>query len=395
MTNKDSQISNHIPLSIPSIQGNEWKYVKECLDEGWVSSAGKYVEKFESDIAKFVGVKNAIACVNGTSALHISLVIAGVEANDEVIVPTVTFIAPVNAVKYSGAEPVFMDCDNYYNLNVEKTIDFINSETIFKNGFSYNRHSGKRISAVIPVHIFGNAVNLDGLYEICLEKNIKIVEDATESLGTRYTKGKFSGKHTGLIGSVGCLSFNGNKIITTGGGGMILTNNDELAVKAKYLTTQAKDDEVRYIHGEVGYNYRLTNIQAALGVAQLEKLSEFLKIKKENYRLYKKEIENIRGLEIADVPDYADNNLWMYALRIDKDRYGMGREGLMEYLYKNKIQSRPVWYLNHLQKMYKNNQNYRIEKAYELYDITLNIPCSVNLTNEQLKFVIKKLENSR
>lgn len=395
MTKKDQKISEYIPLSIPMIQGNEWKYVKECLDEGWVSSAGKYVEEFESDIAKFVGVKNAIACVNGTSAIHISLIIAGVKANDEVIVPTITFIAPVNAIKYVGAEPVFMDSDDYYNLNVEKTIDFINKETIFKNGFSYNRHSGKRISAVIPVHIFGNAVNLEELNEICLDKNINIVEDATESLGTRYTKGKLSGKHAGVIGSVGCLSFNGNKIITTGGGGMILTNDNELAAKAKYLTTQAKDDEIRYIHGEVGYNYRLTNIQAALGVAQLEKLPEFLNIKKENYRVYKKEIGNIEGLDLADAPDYADNNLWMYALRISKGRYGMGREELMEYLYENKIQTRPTWYLNHLQKIYKKNQNYRIEKAYELYDTTLNIPCSVNLTNNQLRFVIDKLKNPR
>jgi perosamine synthetase len=403
-------MSDIIPLSIPSIQGNEWKYVKECLDTGWVSSAGKYVELFEEKILEFTGAKYAIACVNGTSALHISLILAGVKPNDEVLVPTITFIAPINAVNYCKAYPVFMDADKHYNLDTRKTIEFIRNETKlvdeeasfeseaqknqklkntnYKTPITVNKKTGRQISAIIPVHVFGNAVLLDELYEVCKERNIKIIEDASESIGTRYTKGNFSTKHTGTIGELGCLSFNGNKIITTGGGGMILTDNKKYAKRAKYLTTQAKDDEVRYIHNRIGYNYRLTNIQAALGVAQLEQLPNYLKIKKANYGFYKKYIDQIPGLHLSEVPGYAENNYWMYALQINKNIYEKDREGLMSYLSGYKIQTRPVWYLNHLQKPYKDCQNYKIEKALELLEKTLNIPCHINLKKQNIERIL-------
>jgi len=386
-------MSEIISLSVPAIQGNEWKYIKECLDTEWVSSAGKYVDLFEKKIAEYTGAKYAVACVNGTAALHISLLIASVKPEDEVIVPTLTFISPINAVRYCNAYPIFMDADNFYNIDTEKMIDFINKETIFKDGNTYNRITQKCIRAIIPVHVFGNAVYLDDLYEICKERNIKIIEDATESLGTKYTKGKFSDKHTGTIGELGCLSFNGNKIITTGGGGMILTDDKEYAEKAKYLTTQAKDDTVRYIHNEIGYNYRLTNIQAALGVAQLENLPEFIKIKKRNFDMHKEKINKIPGLHLAETPDYAENNHWMYALQIDKDKYGKDREKLMQYLSEKGIQTRPVWYLNHLQKPYEDCQNYKIEKAVELWENTLNIPCSVNLKEKSITIVAETLQH--
>jgi len=382
-----------IPLSVPSIQGKEWKYIKECLDTEWVSSAGKYVDIFEQRICEFTGAKYAVACVNGTAALHISLLIAGVKSDDEVIVPTLTFISPINVVRYSNAHPVFMDADDFYNIDIEKTVQFIKEETIFKDGFTYNRKTNRKISAIIPVHIFGNAVDMEKLVPICKERNIKIIEDACESLGTIYNKGKHAGKHTSTIGDLGCLSFNGNKIITTGGGGMILTNNDEYFRKAKYLTTQAKEDEVRYIHNEIGYNFRLTNIQAALGVAQLEQLLEYLKTKKKNYQLYKEEIDKIPGLHLAETPNYADNNHWMYALQIDKDLYSKDKEQLMTYLSENQIQTRPVWYLNHLQKPYKNCQNYKIEKAIQLLEKTLNIPCSINLSIKQIMEIIEILKD--
>ena len=406
-------MSDIIPLSVPSIQGNEWKYVKECLDTGWISSAGKYVELFEKKITEYTGAKYAIACVNGTSALHISLILAGVQPNDEVLVPTVTFIAPINAVNYCKAYSVFMDADKYYNLDTRKTIEFIRNETKLVNDESpiantlqknkklkitnhktpitVNRKTGRRISAIIPVHVFGNAVWLDELDEVCKERNIKIVEDASESIGTRYVKGNFTSKHTGTIGELGCLSFNGNKIITTGGGGMILTDNEEYAKRAKYLTTQAKDNKVRYIHSEIGYNYRLTNIQAALGVAQLEQLPNYLNIKKKNYEFYKKNIDQIPGLHLAEVPGYAENNYWMYALQIDKNIYKEDREELMSCLSIHKIQTRPVWYLNHLQKPYKDCQNYKIEKALELLEKTLNIPCSVNLKKQDIERILEVL----
>ena len=377
-----------IPLSVPNISGNEWQYVKECLDTKWVSSAGKYVDLFEQKIAEYTSAKYAVACINGTSALHVSLRLAGVQPQDEVIVPTLTFIAPVNAVAYNGANPVFMDVNQYYNLDINKTIEFIQTETIFKDGATYNKKSNGRISAILPVHMWGNAVWLDELVSLCLERNIAVVEDASESLGTFYSRGSYSGRHSGSIDRLGCLSFNGNKIITTGGGGMILTDNKELEEKARYLTTQAKDDPVRYIHHEIGYNFRLTNIQAALGVAQLEQLPVFLKRKKRIHRKYVNAVETIEGLTMAVVPDYANNNHWMNLLQIDRDNYGMDREGLMAKLVKNDVQIRPVWALNHLQKPYKNCQSYKIERAIELVKNSLCLPSSTHLGDGEIQKVI-------
>ncbi|MBU4444532.1 MAG: LegC family aminotransferase [Candidatus Marinimicrobia bacterium] len=386
-------MSEFIPLSVPSIKGNEWKYVKECIDTEWVSSAGKYVDQFEKDICRLSGAGYAIACVNGTAALQIALQLVGVTSDDEVIVPTITFIASVNAISYLNAKPVFMDCDDFYNIDVEKTIDFIRKETIYKNGFTFNKKTGKRIAAVIIVHVFGNPVNVVYLLDLCRARNLSIVEDAAESIGTYYTAGDLSSRHTGTIGDVGCYSFNGNKIITCGGGGMIVTNNRDYAERAKYLTTQAKDDPVRYIHHEIGYNFRLTNVQAALGVAQLESLQDYIIVKKKNYEYYKLNIDSIPGLYLANVPEYGHSNYWFYCLRINPDGYGKNREELMKYFSEHKIQTRPIWYLNHLQQPYKNAQSYRIEYAYKLYDRTLNIPCSVNITQAQLDTVIKVLKN--
>ncbi len=386
-----------IPLSVPSIQGNGWKYVKECLDTEWISSAGKYVDLFEEKIAEYTGAKYAIACVNGTSALQVSLRSAGVQPGDEVIVPTLTFIAPVNAVSYNGAKPVFMDCDDYYNLDAEKTMEFIQNETKFINNSSpviVNRKTGNRIAAIVPVHVWGNASWLDELVPLCEEFNIAVVEDASESLGTFYKEGEFSSKHTGTIGKLGCLSFNGNKIITTGGGGMILTDDEALAVKARYLTTQAKNDPVRYVHNEIGYNYRLTNIQAALGVAQLEQLQGFLERKREIYRQYQTALEEIEGLNLAGIPDYADNNHWMNILQINSAVYSEDREVLMNRLEENGIQTRPVWALNHLQRPYKNYQSYRIEKAAELVEKSLCLPSGCSLDDLQITIVISGLNNS-
>lgn len=382
-----------IPLSVPSIQGNEWKYVKECLDTEWVSSEGKFVERFEEAICKFTGAGYSVACVNGTSALQVALRLAGVETNDEVIVPTVTFIAPVNVVRYMNADPVFMDCDDYYNIDVDKTIKFLEEETVYQYGFTWNRKTGKKIPAIIPVHVFGNAADLGKLIPICKERNIKIVEDAAESLGTYYINGDIKNLFTGTVGDIGCYSFNGNKIITAGGGGMIVTGNTSYAEKARYLTTQAKDDPIHYIHHEIGYNFRLTNIQAALGVAQLEKLPEFIKTKKKNYQIYKNEIDKIPGIHLAEVPNYADSNYWFYCLQIDKQKYGSDRDHLMSYLSKHKIQTRPLWYLNHMQKSYVNCQHYKIEKAFKLLENTLNIPCSVNLDIYQIEEVLMRLKN--
>ena len=380
---------NFIPLSIPHISGNEWKYVKECLDTGWVSSAGKYVDLFEKDVKQFVGTKYATACVNGTSALQIALKIVGVRASDEVIVPTLTFIASVNVINYLGANPIFMDCDEFYNIDIVKTIEFIQTNTEFLNGVSINKTTGKRISAIIPVHIFGNPVNFANLVEICKERNIKIVEDCAESIGSYYLDSK---KQTGTIGDIACFSFNGNKLITTGGGGMIVTDNKEYAEKAKYLTTQAKDNEIEYVHNEIGFNFRLTYIQAALGVAQLEQLLNFIKIKRENYFFLKSQIDEIQGLNLANIPEYAVSNCWYYCLQVDGANYSMNRIELFDYVYSHGVQTRPVWLLNHLQKPYQNCESYKITKAPKLHSNTLNIPCSVNLSQYELNRIICLLQ---
>ena len=380
-----------IPLSVPSLNGNELQYVKECIDTEWVSSAGKYVDLFEQKITKYTGSKFAVACVNGTAAIQVSLRLAGVDAGDEVIVSALTFIASVNAITYNNAKPIFMDADKYYNLDSEKTIEFIKNETVFKDGFTYNKKTNNKITAIIPVHVWGNACWLDELIELCNKQNIAIVEDAAESLGTFYNNGKYEGKHTGTIGKLGCLSFNGNKIITTGGGGMILTDDKALAEKVKYLTTQAKDDPIRYVHNEIGYNFRLTNIQAALGVAQLEQLPSILKRKKEIYNFYQSTIENIDGLSLSKVPDYADSNHWLNLLQIDNKVYNEDREVLMKRLEENGIQTRPVWKLNHEQKSYEDCQYYKIEKAEKLVKNSLCLPSSSNLSNENLNKIVSAL----
>jgi len=380
-----------IPLSVPDTKGNELKYVKECIDTSWVSSAGKYVDRFETKFRKVTGSKNAVACINGTAALHISLILAGVGPGDEVIVPTVTFIAPINAVHYVGAYPVFMDCDDRLNIDFEKTIEFIKNKCIVSKGKLVNKTTKRAVKAIIPVHVFGNPVDLEPLTRISKQFGLSIIEDATESLGSYYQKGHLKGKMTGTIGDFGCFSFNGNKIITTGGGGMIVTRDKQQAEKARYLTTQAKDDENLYVHNEVGYNYRLTNIAAAIGVAQIEKLSKYIQIKRKNFKLYKKLLSGIDGLTLIDEPEYGFSNYWFYSLLVDKKCFGMNNIQLMKRLSTKGIQSRPLWCLNHLQRPYKNCQTYKIEKAFEYYDKVLNLPCSVGLKNEEIEKVVKSI----
>jgi aminotransferase in exopolysaccharide biosynthesis len=378
-----------ISLSVPQFFGKEWKYVKECLDTSWVSSAGKFVDKFEQKVAEFTGAKHAIACVNGTSALQVSLRLAGVLPGDEVIVPTLTFIAPINAVAYNGASPIFMDSDDYYNIDAEKTIDFIKNETKYKDGCTVNISTKNKISAIIPVHVWGNAAWMDELILLCAERNIAVVEDASESLGTFFLKGIHLGKHTGTIGILGCLSFNGNKIITTGGGGMILTNDESLAERARYLTTQAKDDPLRYTHNEIGYNFRLTNIQAAIGVAQLEQLPTFLNEKRRIHQQYIDAFENIEGLKMVKSPQYANNNHWMNLFQIaDQHRNNFNIERIMLQFKKKSVETRPVWLLNHLQFPYKECQNYKINNAYTLHKYSLCLPSSSNLSDKDFEKIV-------
>ncbi|RME03545.1 MAG: aminotransferase DegT, partial [Deltaproteobacteria bacterium] len=253
-----------IPLSIPKLAGNEWRYVRECLDTNWVSSVGAFVERFEREVAARVGARYGVATASGTAAIHIALLVSGVGPGDEVLLPTLTFIAPANAIRYVGAVPLLLDVDPVtWQLDPEKTIDFLEKECRWQEGRLVNRTTGRRVRAIMPVHILGHPVDLDPILEVARKYELTVIEDATESLGARYKE-----RHVGNLGDIGCFSFNGNKIITSGGGGMIVTNDETTARRARYLTTQAKDDPIEYVHGELGYNYRLTNLQAALGVAQ-------------------------------------------------------------------------------------------------------------------------------
>lgn len=380
----DTAVKNIIALSEPEISGNEWKYIKECLDTGWVSSAGSYVSRFEEMVADYTGAKHAVAAVNGTSALHISLLTCNVKPDDEVIVPTLTFIAPVNTVRYCNAAPVFMDCDpNTLCMDVQKTSDFISRKCEQKrDGYTYNKETGRRVKAVIPVHIFGHPVDMDPLLEVCKKNNIDVIEDATESLGSEY-----KGASTGSFGRIGCFSFNGNKIITTGGGGMIITSDEDIAKRARHLTTQAKKDPFEYDHDEIGYNYRLTNIQAAMGVAQMERIDEFVETKRRNASLYKELLSDINGIRFLWEMPWAKSNFWFYTIKAPKEH----RMPLMKHLLSKDIQVRPVWKLMHTLPMYKEHQAYEIQNAIQIYETSLNLPCSVGLKKNQIEFVSENI----
>jgi perosamine synthetase len=381
------KIKKIIPLSVPSLNGNELENVKKCIDTNWVSSAGNFVREFEEAICKYTKAKFAVACVNGTSGLHVALNLSGVGIGDEVIVPTLTFIAPVNVVKYVGAEPVFMDCDGYLNIDCSKLREFCAKECIITKLGLKNKRTGRIIKAVMPVHIFGSPCDMKEIMRIARKYHLKVIEDATESLGSYYTKGVYKNRFTGTIADIGVYSFNGNKIITTGGGGMIVTNNKLLAKKARYLTSQAKNDPAKYIHNQIGYNYRLTNLQAALGVAQLEQLRGFIKTKKKNYGLYRNLLREVNGLKILDIPAGTSPNYWFYSLIIEEKKFGMDRDEVMNCLEARGIQTRPIWYLNHLQRPYRKNQVYKIEKALWFWKRVLNLPCSTNLETKQVKYI--------
>lgn len=378
-----------IPLSVPNLKGNEIKYVTDAIQKEWVSTGGSYINSFEESISKYLGVGKAVACQSGTACLHLALMLCNVSNNDEVIVPTLTFIATVNPVKYVGAEPIFMDCDDTLNMDLDKLRDFCENECIFENNRLINKKTNKIIKAIIIVHIFGNIIDMEKLMNIANKYNLKVIEDSTEALGSYIKKGKYEGRFAGTIGDFGCYSFNGNKIITTGGGGMLVSNNNELLDKAKYLSTQAKDDELNYIHNEIGYNYRMTNVQAAIGLAQLEKLEEFISVKKENYKLFKENLDN-EYFKILDFNDKIRPNYWFYSLFIKKD---IDKNYLINYLNDNNIQARPIWGLIHKQKPYIKNQNYKIEKAEYYSNRIVNIPCSSNLKKEDVMYVIDTINS--
>lgn len=381
-----------IPLSVPNLKGNELKYVIDAIEKEWVSTGGAYIEKFEKDIAEYLKVDKAVACQSGTSAIHLALLESKVTEKDEVIVPTLTFVATVNPVKYCNAHPVFMDCDDLLTMDMNKLQEFCENECEFNGDNLINKKTNRTIKAIIVVHVFGNMADMVHLMKIADKYNLIVIEDATEALGTYYTEGKFNGKFAGTIGDFGCYSFNGNKIITTGGGGMIVARDNQKLNHIKYISTQAKDDTLNYIHNEIGYNYRMTNLQAALGVAQLEKIEEFIDIKIDNYERYYEAFEGNGDLCLGGFREDTRSNHWFYSLILKNDN--IQKDELIKKLNEVGIQTRPIWGLIHEQEPYKGCESYKLEKAVYYYNRVINIPCSINLTEKEVYKVIEHIKNN-
>jgi perosamine synthetase len=363
-------------LSAPNIAGNEWKYVKDCLDTGWVSSVGSYVDSFEKKLAEFTGAKYAVATSSGTTALHISLILSGVKQGDYVIVPNITFVASLNSIAYTGAEPILMDVNvGDWQMDLDLLDQYL-SENTFRddNGLCLHKTDRRVIRAIMPVHVLGNMCDIDKLIEIALRHGITVVEDSTESLGSYY-----KGKHSGTFGQFGCISFNGNKIITCGGGGMILTDNEDLAKKAKHITTQAKSDPFEYFHDEIGYNYRLVNVLAAIGVAQMEQLPSFLKRKEQVASFYQQNLSGIGDISFQSVSKDSKVNNWLFTIKSKEQKK------LLKELNAAKLQSRPFWVpMNQLPMFSTAKFITKDNVSTELYNTCLSIPCSTSISDQEL-----------
>lgn len=382
-----------IPLSIPNFEGNEKVYVDKALEEGWVSTGGAYINQLEENIAEFLQVSSAAACQSGTAGIHLAMIEADVQPNDYVIVPTLTFIAAVNPVRYQFAEPIFMDCDDSLCLDPQKLRTFCEQECYIKDDKLIYKKTERVIKALVVVHIFGNMADMKTIMKIAQDYKLKVIEDATEALGTVYTTGKYKGKYAGTIGDFGAFSFNGNKIITTGGGGIIVASSSKALEHIKYLSTQAKDDTLYYVHNEIGYNYRMTNLQAALGVAQLEELPEFIRRKNQNFALYEKYLEDCEGISLLSFRNGIMSNKWFYSLVIEKKIIPKSLEYFIKKLKEKGILTRPIWGLIHEQLPYKKCITYQIEQALFYKEKILNIPCSTNITEEEIRYISENIKD--
>lgn len=363
-----------IPLCIPEIKGNEWKYVKECIDTAWVSSVGSYVDMFEEKFQEYIGAKRAVVTVNGTAALHLALVTLKIGKGDEVIVPSMTFISPVNTVKYAGAEPVFVDvCRDTYVMDTSKIEELITEKT----------------KAIMPVHIYGHPVNMDEVMRIAEKYNLYVIEDASEALGSEY-----KGKKVGTIGHIGCFSFNGNKTITTGAGGMMVTNDLSLGERAKFLSNQTKVvcEDKGFYHPEIGYNYRMPNLLAAFGVAQLECLEEYLGVKRRNSLLYNELLKDIKGITVPIEKKGCLNSYWLYSVVIE-DEFGMTRNELVEELKNRKIDSRAFFKPVHEMPPFVNDKHGSMDIGTELSEKGVSLPSSVGLTEEDIRRICEEIKD--
>ena len=381
-------MSRFIPLSVPNFGPREAELAGEAITSGWVSTSGGKVTEFEQALADYVHMPRAVACNAGSSALHLAAMAAGITRGDEVIVPTLTFIAAVNPLtRYVGAEPIFIGCDDSLCIDPDAVEAFCAEHCEMRGGKLYNKATGAHIKALEVVHVFGNLGDMERLTEIAEKYNLILIEDATEALGTRFTAGKFAGKFAGTVGDIGCYSFNGNKIITTGAGGAVVSNHPDWAEHAKHLSTQAKTDLLQFLHDEVGYNYRMTNVQACLGIAQLERLEEFIAHKKALYDHYVEKLDGVKGLRILPFrEDCTRSNHWFFSLYV-KD-FALDRDEIIEKLQAQGIQTRPVWALIHEQADYPRNEAYALDKALDYRKHIVNLPCSTNLSMEDCDRVI-------
>ena len=361
------------PLAVPVFAGNEKKYLEECIDTTFVSSVGKFVDRFENDMAAYAGCKKAVVCVSGTNALHLSRMLVGVERDDEVLTQALTFIATCNAISYIGAHPVFIDVDmSTMGLSPDALKKWLVKNAEIKNGQCYNKNTGRRVKACVPMHTFGHPVRIEEIANLCDEYHIELVEDAAESIGSLY-----KGKHTGTFGKVGAISFNGNKTITTGGGGMMLFNDEELAAHAKHLTTQAKvPHRWEFRHDHVGYNYRMPNINAALGCAQLENLDKFIESKRQLALEYAEYFKNVDDIQFFTEPEDTFSNYWLQAVILkDKD----AQQAFLQQTNENGVMTRPIWELMNRLPMFEHCENDGLENTIWFADRVVNIPSSVRV----------------
>lgn len=383
-------MSDFIPLSVPNFGEKEAARAAEAITSGWVSTSGARVGEFEQALADYVGMPRAVAANAGSSALHLAAMAAGIQPGQEVIVPTLTFIAAVNPLtRYMGAEPVFIGCNDSWCIDPDAVEDFCANHCTLKEDGLYNNKTGAKVTALEVVHVFGNMADMPRLLEIAKKYRLTLMEDATEALGTKYVSGPLAGKYAGTMGDVGCYSFNGNKIITTGAGGMLVSNHPDWTEHAKHLSTQAKSDLLQFFHDEVGYNYRMTNVQACLGLAQLERLEGFIETKIARYNQYKDALDGYHGLRILPFKTEAEgvrSNHWFYSLYLGGT--GLDRDTVIATLQEQNIQTRPVWALIHEQADYPRNEAYHLDKALDLRANIVNLPCSTNLSEADCARVI-------
>lgn len=387
-------MSNFIPLSVPNFGPQEAARAAQAITSGWVSTSGARVGEFEQALAAYVGMPCAVAANAGSSALHLAALAAGLGPGQEVLVPTLTFIAAVNPLtRYVGAQPVFIGCDDSLCIDPDAVEDFCANRCTLKADGLYNQKTGARVSALGVVHVFGNMADMPRLLDIARRYRLVLIEDATEALGTKYLTGPLAGKYAGTMGDIGCYSFNGNKIITTGAGGMLVSNHADWAAHAKHLSTQAKADVLQFLHDEVGYNYRMTNVQASLGLAQLERLEEFIRVKLARYEQYRAALDGYKGLRILPFRDEdgsVRSNHWFYSL--DLRGTGLRRDEVIAALQAQDIQTRPIWALIHEQADYPQNEAYALEKALAYRQNIVNLPCSTNLTEADCARVIAAVQ---